>query len=115
MGKTQDIGREAEERAAALLERQGLLPVRRNYRCRGGEIDLVMRDGDCLVFVEVRHRSHGRFGGALYSIDEHKRRRVILAAHHYLATSGWNGPCRFDVVGFDQERQGLWIRDAFTT
>jgi putative endonuclease len=115
MGKTQDIGREAEEHAATLLARAGLQPIRRNYRCRGGEIDLVMRDGQCLVFVEVRRRSHGGFGGALYSIDQRKRSRVILAARHYLATSGWNGPCRFDVVGFDQGRQAQWIRDAFTT
>ena len=73
-----------------------------------------MRDGECLVFVEVRQRSHGGFGGALYSIDQRKRSKVILAARHYLATSGWKGPCRFDVVGFDQGQQGQWIRDAFT-
>jgi putative endonuclease len=114
MGKSQAIGREAEERAATWLAQQGLHPVRRNYRCRGGEIDLVMRDGECLVFVEVRSRSHGGYGGALSSIDQHKRRRIILAARHYLATSGWGGPCRFDVVGFDQGRQGQWIRDAFS-
>ena len=113
MGRTQDVGRDAETRAEALLTGSGLRPVMRNYRCRGGEIDLVMRDGEHLVFVEVRYRGHSGYGGALSSIGGNKRRRLVLAARHYLMTSGWQGPCRFDVVGFDRDQQGQWIRDAF--
>ena len=113
-GKQQD-GKEAELRALRFLQARSLRPVRQNYRCRGGEIDLVMRDGDHVVFVEVRYRSHAGFGGAAASIGPGKQRRVILAAQHYLMSSGWSGPCRFDVVAFEQGREGHWIRDAFGT
>ena len=115
MGHTQDVGQRAEDRAHARLIAQGLQPVARNYRCRGGEIDLVMRDGDCLVFVEVRFRRDRGFGGALSSIDARKRLRLTLAAEHYLARHGWHGPCRFDVMAFDGESAETWIRDAFAT
>ena len=115
MGSTLDIGRDAESRAEALLRRNGLQLVARNYRCRGGEIDLIMSDTQHLVFIEVRQRGSLRFGGALSSVDANKQRRVIHAAQHYLMSSGWQGPCRFDVVGFDGPQQrGQWIRDAFT-
>lgn len=112
---TTRIGRDAEDRAQAHLIDAGLRSVTRNYRCRGGEIDLIMRDGDTLVFVEVRYRRHPAFGGALGSIDQRKRQRLHLAASHYLQRSGWRGPCRFDVIGFDADlRQARWVRDAFT-
>lgn len=113
MGHTQDVGQRAEAQALARLIEHGLQPVTRNYRCRGGEIDLVMRDGDCLVFVEVRFRRSIGFGGALASIDARKRRRLAVAAEHYLARHGWRGPCRFDVVAFDGGSKQTWIRDAF--
>ena len=115
MGHTQEVGQRAEDRAQARLIAHGLQPVTRNYRCRGGEIDLVMRDGDCLVFVEVRFRRSNSFGGALSSIDARKQRRLTLAAQHYLARHGWQGPCRFDVMAFDSESRETWIRDAFAT
>lgn len=114
MARTQLIGREAERRAQTVLVRQGLTAVTSNYRCRGGEIDLVMRDGDCLVFVEVRYRSRDDFGGALSSIDRRKQERLVLAARHYLASSGWSGPCRFDVVAIGRRSGEEWIRDAFS-
>ena len=113
MGRTHEIGQRAEDRAQARLIAHGLRPVARNYRCRGGEIDLVMRDGDCLVFIEVRFRRRDDFGGALSSIDSRKQRRLTVAAKHYLARHGWHGPCRFDVVAFDGESGETWIRDAF--
>lgn len=114
MGRSQASGRDAEERVESELRRRGLHPVARNYRCRGGEIDLVMRDGAALVFIEVRYRSRDDFGGALASVDQRKQRRLILAARHYLARSGWSGPCRFDVVGLDRQYNTQWIRDAFS-
>ena len=113
MKKTLDLGRDAETRAEAMLKRAGLKTVTRNFRCRGGEIDLVMRDGEHLVFVEVRYRSHSDFGGAAGSIGTKKQRRVILAAGHFLQSSRWSGPCRFDVVAFEHGHDGHWIRDAF--
>ena len=113
MTARQAIGRDAEARAEDMLIRAGLQPVARNYRCRGGEIDLIMRDGEHLVFVEVRYRSHAGYGGAASSIDHRKQRRLLLAAGRYLQTSRWSGPCRFDVVTFDKGRGETWIRNAF--
>ncbi len=115
MGRTQEVGRGAEDRAQARLIAHGLQPIARNYRCRGGEIDLVMRDGDCLVFIEVRYRRHHSFGCALASIDARKQRRLTVAAEHYLTLHSWRGPCRFDVMAFDGDSGETWIRDAFTT
>ncbi len=114
MTRAQRLGREAEDRAQAMLSDRGMQTVTRNYRCRGGEIDLVMRDGNQLVFVEVRYRRHAAFGGAISSIGTDKQRRLVLAAQHYLQTRHWTGPCRFDVVTFDQDGDGCWIADAFS-
>lgn len=115
MGGRQQAGSAAEARAEAWLTAQGLRLVTRNYRIRGGEIDLIMRDAEHLVFVEVRYRSHAGFGGALSSVDAAKQQRLIRAAQHYLVAAAWQGPCRFDVIGFDGSGDGQWIRDAFAT
>lgn len=86
----------------------------RNFRCRGGEIDLVCRDARTLVFVEVRLRRNASFGGAGSSITATKRRRIILAAQHYLAAhASTDCDCRFDCVLLDGN--GIeWMRDAFS-
>lgn len=116
MPTRQEVGTDAEDRAEAMLRRAGLRPITRNYRCRGGEIDLIMRDGSHLVFVEVRYRRSNAFGGALASIDARKRRRLVVAAQHYLMASGWQGPCRFDAVGLGSQPQDQqWVRDAFAS
>jgi putative endonuclease len=104
-------GREAEERAARHLEGHGLRVVERNFRIRGGEIDLICRAGRTLVFVEVRLRSRGDFGGAAASITAGKRRRIVLAAQHYLAGKA-DCDCRFDCVLIDGE-QLEWLPNAF--
>ena len=106
-------GRKGEEQALQYLTRQGLLPVARNYRCKAGEIDLIMRNSDTLVFVEVRLRRNGAFGGALASIDHRKQQRLLRAAQHYLQRNRWSGPCRFDVVALDGTGRPEWIPDAF--
>lgn len=80
------------------LQRRGLRLLQRNYRCRFGEIDLVMQDGEAIVFVEVKQRSNGKFGGAAASISSHKRHRLVLAARHFLAEHG-EPACRFDAAG----------------
>ena len=90
-------GQRAENQAARFLEQRGLTVLARNYRCRGGEIDLVCRDGDTTVFVEVRLRTRQDFGGAAASITAAKQARLILAARHWLARHG-ETPCRFDAV-----------------
>ena len=104
-------GREAETLAAQYLERCGLRLVERNFRVRGGEIDLICRDGKTLVFVEVRLRSRSDFGGAVASITASKRRRIVLAAQHYLLGKA-DCACRFDCVLSDGG-QLEWIKNAF--
>ncbi len=79
-------GDAAEARALAWLQARGLRCLARNYRCRLGEIDLIMQDGDTVVFVEVRQRRSARFGGAAASITPAKQARLTLAAEHYLQT-----------------------------
>lgn len=103
-----------EGAALSFLQARGLRLVRANFLCRHGEIDLVMRDGDILVFVEVRFRRSAAFGGALGSVTAAKRRRLISAAHLWL---GWHPqdahrPCRFDVLAFEGESVE-WVRAAF--
>jgi putative endonuclease len=112
MGRTQVVGDRGETRAVELLRGHGLRLVQRNFRCRSGEIDLVMRDAEVLVFVEVRYRADDRFGGALASIDQRKQRRLLGAAQYYLQHVGWSGPCRFDVVGLGAGDHAEWVRDA---
>jgi putative endonuclease len=107
-------GIRAEEFAAAELERRGLKLVARNYRCRFGEIDLILREGSTLVFVEVRLRADSEFGGAGESITAVKRRRLVMTAKHYLARLGVAPRCRFDVVLLDRTGALSWIKDAFT-
>lgn len=109
-------GQRAEDFALAQLRAQGLALVERNYRCRGGEIDLVMMDGPQLVFVEVRFRSGQAFGGALESVGARKQARLIHAAAHYLAAKRIDRPTRFDVAAVSPDRDGLaiqWIKSAF--
>lgn len=107
-------GAEAEALAAAFLERRGLRIIERNYRCRLGEIDLVAREGDTIVFVEVRQRSSRAFGGAAASITARKRMRLARAARHYLSRMGTLPACRFDAVLIEgSPAQIEWLRDAF--
>lgn len=94
-------GDAGEERARAWLERQGLKTVERNFRCKGGEIDLVMQDGAALVFVEVRKRARGGFGGAAASVTPRKQARLVIAAQTFLLRYRNLPPCRFDVVAID--------------
>ncbi len=112
-------GRDAERMAERFLERQGLVRLQRNYRCRWGELDLVMRDGDTLVVVEVRSRAPGALCSAEESISAAKRRRIVLATRHFLARHPGlaSSAVRFDLVaispGGDNELR--WIEAAFNT
>ncbi len=106
-------GERAERLAAAHLTRAGLQLLERNYRCRLGEIDLIMRDGATLVFVEVRERRHGGFGSGADSVDRRKIRRLVAAAQHYLQNQPRLPPCRFDVVSVDGDDNLTWIPGAF--
>ena len=108
----------AEDVAAGFLARQGLEVVERNFRVRGGEIDLICEDGRTLVFVEVRLRGSDKFGGAAASITQRKQQRIILATRHWLSQHGdafANRNCRFDCIVMDapDEARIEWIKNAF--
>lgn len=114
----QGRGAWAEELALAHLREAGLRLEARNYRCPRGEIDLVMRDGEVVVFVEVRYRTSGRFGGGVESVDAGKRTRLRATAGHYLQAhpSAAALPCRFDLVAIGPGAGSpavLWIANAF--
>jgi putative endonuclease len=112
-----DLGRAAEQAARQHLERNGLRLIEQNWRCRQGELDLVMLDGDTVVFVEVRARRHSAWGGALESVDARKRGKLIMAAELFLQQqSRWaRHPCRFDVVAISTSGATHldWIKNAF--
>jgi len=99
-----ETGQKAEELAAAFLKAKGMAVLERNFRAKVGEIDLVAKDGDEIVFVEVRARASKDFGGAAASVDGAKRRKLIRAAALWLQARGWDGACRFDVVALDAGR-----------
>jgi putative endonuclease len=111
MTSKQATGASGEDRAADFLKSQGLKLLARNFRVRGGEIDIVCRDGDTIVFVEVRLRSGTAFGGAAASITPAKQARLVMAARHWLVRHG-ERPCRFDCVLL-QDGRLEWLKDAF--
>lgn len=112
-------GQQIERQAEVWLRRQGLKSVTRNYHVRGGEIDLIMRDGNDLVFVEVRYRHNEHHGSGAESVNLVKQQRLMKAALHYLqAEFGDREPqCRFDVISATSDAAaGVhfdWIRNAF--
>jgi len=105
-------GDAAEERACRHLDRSGFTIVERNFRMRGGEIDIVARKGDALVFVEVRSREVPGFGTPEESVTPAKRRRIVAAARHYLSKvppSSWR-EARFDVIAIEGSGDAAVLR-----
>ncbi|WLD58965.1 YraN family protein [Salinispirillum sp. LH 10-3-1] len=109
------IGLEAEAQCADYLSSQGLTLVARNVKCRHGELDLIMRDGATLVFIEVKARRSRHFGGGLAAVTASKQQKLRHAAQWYLAHHKMTeAPCRFDVVEVNLNTQEFtWIRNAF--
>lgn len=109
------VGDSAERIAEAYLIARGLSVVARNFQCRFGEIDLIMQDGEVLVFTEVRYRASENFGGAVASIGVTKQRRIIAAASHYIGPLKHPPPCRFDVVLLNKININNveWLKNAF--
>jgi len=110
------LGQEAEDLALGYLQQQGLTLIERNYRSRYGEIDLIMRDQQHIVFVEVRFRSSQRYGGALSSVDIHKQRKLIKCAQQYIANTPSRLGFRFDVLAISpssQQHDIQWLTNAF--
>jgi putative endonuclease len=106
-------GKSAEDQAHDYLIKQGLKPVCRNYRCKQGELDLVMRDQQALVIVEVRYRKSAIYGSALESVTTSKQTRIIAATHHYLANQALDCPLRFDVIAITGIGEINWVKNAF--
>ena len=110
----------AEARAETFLLQQGLVKRARNYRCKLGEIDLIMQHGTAhdttLVFVEVRLRSHTGFANAAESVTYRKQQKIIKTAQHYLQQHQLTDKanCRFDVIAFSDNDSPEWIKDAFS-
>jgi putative endonuclease len=113
---SQKIGIVGEKQACAYLLSQGLQWIESNYRCRWGEIDLIMHERDYLVFIEVRARTSAAFGGALASVTYSKQRKLIQTATHYLLARGLYNkqPTRFDILAFEGVASRIdWIKNAF--
>jgi putative endonuclease len=113
---TQKAGRIAEDKALAYLKARGLHLVGRNYSCTLGEIDLVMRDGSYLVFIEVRSRVNTGFGSGAVSVTYAKQQKIIKATQHYILKNQVQDkyPLRFDVISIDGSSESItWLKDAF--
>ena len=117
MSLTGTRGKCAENLALKFLRKQGLALLERNFHCRYGELDLVLKQGDTLVFVEVRYRKNQDFGGALESIDRFKQAKLRRAAEFYLLQhKHTDTPCRFDILclaGSLSRPDYDWIQNAF--
>lgn len=113
-------GELAEARAETFLVQQGLVKRAKNYRCKLGEIDLIMQHDTAhettLVFVEVRLRTHTGFANAAESVTIRKQQKIIKTAQYYLQQYGLTDKanCRFDVIAFSDNGKPEWIKDAFS-
>lgn len=109
-------GRLAEMHALQYLQQQGLRWLASNYRCKLGELDLLLWEGNTLVVVEVRYRKNDHYGGAAASITDQKQQRIIKATQHYVIMHNLNQVAvRFDVVALTAGKPLEWIKNAFQT
>ena len=117
MNSTRQTGLRAEQIAREFLAGKGLREIEHNYVCRCGEIDIIARHREHLVFVEVRYRRSDKYGGGIASVDSKKQRKLRNTALYYLQQNGLsNAPCRFDVISISGELDNPslnWIRNAF--
>ena len=113
---TKAAGNQAEQLACDYLLKHGHHFFDRHYHCRFGEIDLIMRDQGCRVFVEVRYRKQIAFGSGADSVDQRKQKKLLTTANHYLSRHGnHNQPCRFDVISISGSLQAPnidWIKNT---
>ncbi len=105
-------GQRGEDAALGYLEQQGLKLVERNVRYPFGEIDLIMKQGQIWVFIEVKYRQSKQFGGAIQAISPNKINRLRRAVSHYMQRNQLDVQCRFDVIAIDANEIN-WITDAF--
>lgn len=116
---TTTIGKQAEDIAKAFLLKEGLSFVSANFHSRQGEIDLIMRDQQTFIFVEVKYRKNSHFGGAILALSANKQKKIRQCTTFYLQKSGlneYNTPCRFDAVLIDGSINNPtinWLKNAF--
>ncbi len=106
-------GEKSEQQACHYLLAQGLQLIEKNFQCKQGELDLIMRDDKTIVIVEVRYRQSNKYGGALESITKKKQSRIIASTEYYLLKNKINSLIRFDVVAMSGDRDINWIKNAF--
>jgi len=106
----QRLGRRGEELAAQHLVAKGCIVVAQNWRCPAGELDLVVRQGDCLAFVEVRTRRGRAYGTPEESVTQAKKARLVALAETYLQENDWHGRYRIDLVAIEMDRRGQLLR-----
>jgi putative endonuclease len=106
-------GENAEQQAHNFLINKGLKPVCRNYRCKQGELDLIMTDRQTLVIIEVRFRQSDQYGSAVESVTRTKQSRIIAATQCYLSSQQADRPVRFDVIAISGNGKIEWIQNAF--
>ena len=106
-------GEKSEQLACEFLLKQGLQSIEKNFSCKYGELDLIMRDIQTLVIVEVRFRKSSKFGGALESITHKKQSRIMATTQYYLQKNKINSPIRFDVITMSNDADINWIKNAF--
>lgn len=112
-----NLGQQYEQLGADYLQRQGLQLLQCNYQCKAGEIDLIMRDGSTLVFVEVKYRASTAFGGAAAAVTFSKQQKLLRASRWYLQQQRQSDqPCRLDVLAIEglPPYQFQWIKNAIT-
>ncbi|MET0070749.1 MAG: YraN family protein [Candidatus Thiodiazotropha sp.] len=109
-----EFGQQAEQQALDFLQSRGLKLLQRNFRCKTGEIDLVMREAETLVFVEVRYRQTNDFGRALETVTASKQRKLLATANRYLQLKRLDSACRFDVIALNGSGSTPveWIKNA---
>ena len=115
IANTQTVGQLFENQARIYLENHGLTFVTKNFRCSLGEIDLIMKDLDYLVFIEVRFRKNFYYGDSIETISTSKQHRLIRTALFYLQKNKLMDKvnCRFDVLGMNNEKEFVWVKNAF--
>lgn len=112
------LGRTYEGYALRYLCDQGLKPLQQNFRCKAGEIDLIVQDGEWIVFAEVKMRGQTRFASPVEAVTRPKQRRIINSAKIYLQRQGWyeKYPVRFDLLALTRDNHGYsveWLKNAF--
>lgn len=118
-GSTRDVGQAMELIAQQHLQTHGLTLVTRNFTCKFGEVDLIVKEQDTFVFVEVKYRQSKQFGGAIHAVSPSKQQKIIKTAQFYLQQSNlneYNTCCRFDVVAIEGSATRpdiTWLKNAF--